>query len=182
VYTDAAGAITPRSDAGSLEIQIEMFGSIPAGVGNRRDDASGKDWTLEMPRSGSAAARAHPTPGFESSRKPAPEQKVVQPAPGSPTRAWAGRGGAGGGGGRWPGAGGAAAAVRAGGGEAVQRQAGARRRFQAGQGAAARRKRRGAGPRLQEHVRDSHEEGTKSSRVGGYRSAVGDLGLSADAD
>ena len=84
VYTDANGRYVLDLTPGVWEIQVEMFGfQTQRGEITVGDEPSNKDWTLEMPRYGSAAA------------KPAPEPKkeAAQPASGSTQRPWAGRGG-----------------------------------------------------------------------------------------
>ena len=101
VYTDATGRYALDLTPGVWEIQIEMFGfQTLRGEVIVGDDASSKDWTLEMPRPGSAATpplaaakSASPAPAVP---RPAPEPKkeAAQPAPGSAPRArLAGRGG-----------------------------------------------------------------------------------------
>jgi hypothetical protein len=101
VYTDAAGRYTLDLTPGVWEIQIEMFGfQTQRGEVTVGDDAGSKDWTLEMPRLGSAAAppvvaAAKPAPPAPAAPKPAPEPKkeAAQPGPSSPTGARAaGRG------------------------------------------------------------------------------------------
>ena len=103
VYTDASGRYTLDLTPGVWEIQVDMFGfqtqraDVTVGA-----DASSRDWTLEMPRPGSAAtppvvAAAKPTPTAPAEPKPTPEPKkaAAQAAPSSPTGApaAAGRGG-----------------------------------------------------------------------------------------
>ena len=71
VYTDAAGRYTLDLTPGVWEIQIEMFGfQTQRGEVTVGDDAGSKDWTLEMPRLGSAAA-----PPVVAAAKPAPPSR-----------------------------------------------------------------------------------------------------------
>ena len=89
VYTDANGRYVMDLTPGVWEIQVEMFGfQTQRGEITVGNEPSNKDWTLEMPRYGSAAAPV-------AAAKPAPEPKkeAAQPAPGSTQRPWAGRGG-----------------------------------------------------------------------------------------
>ena len=79
VYTDANGRYSLDLTPGVWEIQVEMFGfqtqRAEVSVGA---DASNKDWTLEMPRLGSAAtpvAAAKPAPSAPAAPKPVPEAK-----------------------------------------------------------------------------------------------------------
>jgi hypothetical protein len=110
VYTDAAGRYALDLTPGVWEIQIEMFGfQTLRGEVTVGDDASSKDWTLEMPRPGGAAtppvAAAKSAPPVPAAPKPAPEPKkeAAQPAPSSAPRARAAAGGPGGGGRGGPG-------------------------------------------------------------------------------
>ncbi|MGA9628415.1 MAG: carboxypeptidase-like regulatory domain-containing protein, partial [Bryobacteraceae bacterium] len=94
VYTDANGRYALDLTPGVWEIQIEMFGfqtqRAEVSVGA---DASNRDWTLEMPRLGSAAApvvaAAKPTPTAPAEPNPTPEPKkeAAQAVPSSPTGA-----------------------------------------------------------------------------------------------
>ena len=101
VYTDATGRYALDLTPGVWEIQIEMFGfQTLRGEVTVGDGASSKDWTLEMPRPGSAAVppvvAAKSAPPAPAAPKPAPEPKkeAAQPAPSSAPRArLAGRGG-----------------------------------------------------------------------------------------
>jgi len=173
VYTDANGRYALDLTPGVWEIQIEMFGfqtqRAEVSVGA---DASNKDWTLEMPRLGSAAApvvaAAKPAPPAPAAAKPTPEPKkeAAQAAPSSATGAPAG------------GTGGTARAAGRGGAAQAGRGGGSAR---AGRGGPAQAGGRG-GPGFQNMAVTPTEEGTQALASAAIEAPSPDQSANADAD
>jgi hypothetical protein len=168
VYTDAAGRYTLDLTPGVWEIQIEMFGfQTQRGEVTIGEDASSKDWTLEMPRYGAAVApvvAAKSTPLAPTEPKPALEsKKEAAQSSGSPTSARAGRGG------------GAAWAGRGGGARAANGTSGGR-----GGGGRGPNNQQGSG--FQNMAVTPTEEGTQALASAAIEAPSPDLGGNADAD
>ena len=73
VYTDEAGRYVLDLIPGVWEIQVDMFGFVPARTQiTVVDQPTYRDWTLEMPRFGQAPPEQ---------KKPAPAPAATAPAP-----------------------------------------------------------------------------------------------------